>query len=581
MARDLLERSPAPPAVTKAQPVDLFAEKATVRQPKQAGVLDQYAGGFMRGLGFDAGLSEYSPGIVERWTAGTGRGARDIIETGVQGLDYLTERLGVAPEGNRENTRRFIESGRKKYDERYGDSLLATGGRIAGQLATGTPVLRGAGLVASGASRVAPALAKPVAYLGGSGGTLGSRMAGGAMQGGGISALTSSVSDDPAEYIATGAAFGGAIPGVASLARGAGRMIIGAGGQKITPEAAKLAQRADDMGIKLNVAQLSGDPRLRVIDSTTRKIPLSGAKKELAAQQAAYNRAVAKTFGEDVDSITPDVYARAKARIGGEFERLSAKNSIPVKYVENGDVSTFLKDVERYATSDTQRAINSALEELTSKIQGGVIPGKAYQAMDSKLSAMMKTPSEKAHYVGILRDMLRNAMDDAISPADKEAWKLARQQYRNLKTIRDLVNKDAADGNINPALLMGRVTATGSGKEAVASGRGGDMGELATIGQRFLKDTVPNSGTPERLAVLGGLGAAEVISPGAGLMMIASSNAARRLMNSGPARRAIINRALSSNRPPLKISARIPSGVAMDGRNAVALALTQAFGNTK
>lgn len=47
----------------------------------------------------------------------------------------------------------------------------------------------------------------------------------------------------------------------------------------------------------------------------------------------------------------------------------------------------------------------------------------------------------------------------------------------------------------------------------MASGRGGDLAELAAIGQQFLKDKVPNSGTPERLfgyGLLGGAGFANL-----------------------------------------------------------------------
>lgn len=42
----------------------------------------------------------------------------------------------------------------------------------------------------------------------------------------------------------------------------------------------------------------------------------------------------------------------------------------------------------------------------------------------------------------------------------------------------------------------------------MATGRGGDLAQLAAIGQQFLKDGVPNSGTPERIAAYGLLGPA-------------------------------------------------------------------------
>lgn len=103
---------------------------------------------------------------------------------------------------------------------------------------------------------------------------------------------------------------------------------------------------------------------------------------------------------------------------------------------------------------------------------------------------------------------MQGALNDSISDADQAAWQTANRQYANLKTIRDLVNKDQVNGNISPSALLGRVTANGAKKEAVASGNGGDLANLASIGQTFLKDHIPNSGTPERLFGYGMLGGA-------------------------------------------------------------------------
>jgi len=61
------------------------------------------------------------------------------------------------------------------------------------------------------------------------------------------------------------------------------------------------------------------------------------------------------------------------------------------------------------------------------------------------------------------------------------------------------------DGNISPQALMGRVTADGAGKVRMASDRGGDIGDLARIGQLFMRAS-PNSGTADRLLVNAAVG---------------------------------------------------------------------------
>lgn len=87
-------------------------------------------------------------------------------------------------------------------------------------------------------------------------------------------------------------------------------------------------------------------------------------------------------------------------------------------------------------------------------------------------------------------------------------------------------------GNISPAALLGRVTANGAKKEAVATGRGGDLAQLAAIGQQFMKDGVPNSGTPERLAAYGLLGPAAWLHLPSTLATIGSARAVQGLNSS-------------------------------------------------
>lgn len=94
------------------------------------------------------------------------------------------------------------------------------------------------------------------------------------------------------------------------------------------------------------------------------------------------------------------------------------------------------------------------------------------------------------------------------------------------------MTKDAVNGDISPAQLLGRVTANNAGKEAMAAGRGGDLGQLANIGQTFLKDGIPNSGTPERLAAYGLLGAGGYANLPSALGAIAGARGYQALMQS-------------------------------------------------
>lgn len=298
---------------------------------------------------------------------------------------------------------------------------------------------------------------------------------------------------------AAGAAGQGVVSGIGALAQPAKAAL--------SPAVAALAAKAEAAGIPIRMDQLSDSRFVKTLASTLERLPFTGAGAARTEQQQAFNRAVSRTFGEDTPAVTQDVYAGAKRRIGNEFERLSSQNSLRMDDNLLARLAGVQDEVQRFGAADSSSAVRNALEELLSKVDdAGNIPGKAYQSFDSKLGKLTKAGGEKALYLGQVREAVRGAMDDSISAADKEAWQTARGQYRNLKTIRDLVAKEGADGNISPALLAGRINSSNAGKESMAMGGGGELGDLARIGRQFVRDPIPDSGTAGRLAAIGALG---------------------------------------------------------------------------
>jgi hypothetical protein len=168
------------------------------------------------------------------------------------------------------------------------------------------------------------------------------------------------------------------------------------------------------------------------------------------------------------------------------------------------DLARINAEAQRLTTSDTARLVQNWTDEILSKAdEAGVVPGRAYQNFDSKLGKVLKKDGDQ--YLGALRDRVRQAMDDSMAASkDSALWAKTRKQWAAMKTVEDLVGKSPA-GDISPALLMGRVTADRAGKARMAVGAGGELGDLARIGQRFLKDA-PNSGTADRLLVNLGIG---------------------------------------------------------------------------
>lgn len=457
-------------------------------------------------------------GTMDRYTTAigrsienTGRGAAQILPQGaVDFANELRAKIGLTPSQNADEA--------AKYDAPLLDTPAGFVGNIAGNMAQ----LAAPG---AGATKAAAALGlvKSAPYAAGA--------ATGAMFG----AMQPTVGDESrAGNVAKEAMLGA---GGALIGQGVGALARG-GKEALSPAVKALAQKADAYGIPLTVAQLSDSAFVKTLQSALSKLPFSGQGKLYETQQAAFNRAIAKTFGEDADAITSDVAAAAKRRIGAEFDRLTTTNNLPLSQPLVADIGAVVQKAAQNATPENAALVAQQAEALIGKSVNGVVPGQAYREMDSQLGRLMKgtQDGDRKFYLGQLRDALRNGMDSAISPADQLAWKAARGQYRNLKTVEDLVEK-APTGNLSPALLMGKVRANSSD---MAYGGGGDLADLARIGQQFLKAQVPDSGTAQRnlvyeLTKAGGAfggGAVAGVDPLTVLSMLALGKGASTALNS-------------------------------------------------
>lgn len=451
----------------------------------------------------------YSPtegqGFLSNFMAGAGK---SVVDTG-EGIKQL---LGFADQS--------------KVDERarLDRALTATGagtlGNIAGQVAQMA--------VPAGAAAKLGLAGKAVGTLGKIG-----QAAAGAGAFAGLQPVLSG--DSRLGNAAEGAAWGAVGQGVAS---GLGRAAAG-GKAKIDPVVRDLAAKAESYGIPVSLAQLSNSRFVRGLKSVVDKLPLSGTAKLNANQQRGFNRAVARTFGEDADQITADVASAAKRRLGKTFDALSARSNVKFDSGLLDDLTNIADDAAKTGTSDNARIVGNVVDDILGKSEGGVINGKAYRQLDTSLGRLMKgtTDGDRRHYIGQVRNALRDAMERSANPGDAKAWKAARAQYRNLKTVEDLIEK-AVDGNLSPALLLNMVR---TANKDFAYGGGGDLADLARIGQRFLKDPIPNSGTPERLMTMGAIGGAGMIEPTALATMLATGRGLGGLLNSPASGRYMLN----------------------------------------
>jgi hypothetical protein len=325
----------------------------------------------------------------------------------------------------------------------------------------------------------------------------------------------------------------------AALAEGVPAAVSGALSRSV-PEARKqVARQARDMGIDLSPAQLSDSRFLKWAQSMLRSIPFTGAQGRYQQQVGQFNRALTRTVGENADSLTPEVYAGAKARQSQTYDDLTSRTAVKVD-------DSLIKRLSSIAdgakiNSDAKKAVEDAIDALYSQATTGkggvVIPGEAFQAFDSQLGGMIKSGGPLSYHLGMVQGAVRNALEKSVSPKDADAWRQLRREYGARKTLAPLVAK-AEGGMIPPGQVMGAATNSAAAKEAMASGRRGDVGDLARIGQ--LMKEPPSSGTAERSLVGGVLGGAAYMDPITGGLTAAGLNLLSRGVDSRSLARLMI-----------------------------------------
>jgi len=401
--------------------------------------------------------------------------------------------------------------------QKYGSGPAYVAGNVGGNVLATLPMmaLGGAGLGALGdAASSIPGVGNLLAAGGSAaravpGGSAVSSLisngAKGALQGAGAAATTSGASNQPVmQQIKQGAEFGGVAGAAVPALVGAGRDIITAARGGTTDAAtAALAQQAQRYGIPITLGQLSDNASIRALDSMSKRVPFSGSDSQAAAQQAAFNRAVGGTIGQPVDKITPQVMSTARAQIGATLNQIENSNVVSLDGPFLSEVAAIEKNARLSLTDPEYNVVSRQLDNILTNLQpGDTITGQTYGNLIHKGSpldaALNSRDSNVANYAGQIKGALQDALTRSLSPADQAAYTQARYQYKNLKTIEDLAEKSTT-GDISPAGLMQAVRS--SYGDMAYTGGGGDLGNLARIGQRFLKEP-PDSGTAGRLSAL-------------------------------------------------------------------------------
>jgi hypothetical protein len=301
--------------------------------------------------------------------------------------------------------------------------------------------------------------------------------------------------------------------GLAAAGGAAGTTLLQAGAKvlkpvasSLTPETQRLAGVAESMGIPLTAGDKTGNKFVKTVEAVMQEMP-STAGAQNAIQQTkreAFTRAVMQRLGEDTGEATGETVGRARARIGGDFDRIFSKMEVPIDNPKTQQaLGAIIQDANATLPADTAKIVANRVSQLIDKVDAnGNVPGTAYQAWRTEVQNQAKG-SGNGWLTTKLRDVYR-AVDQVAYDAANQAGEAAnlgkaRAQYRDLLAIEPLVDK-SVDGRLSPGLVLG-----------AANQRGTDaLKEAGRVGKAFVMDQVANSGSAQRAAaqamLSGGLG---------------------------------------------------------------------------
>ncbi len=417
------------------------------------------------------------------------RGLRDIPDAGAQMLTRGLE--AIAPAGS--SMEKFMQEERKRvedinrqaeqaYQQQWRQGQMKAGevdvGRaIGGALGTAIPATRAvqaaglltapvrAGAVSGAVGGALQPVEKPEdsfleqkATQIGLGGALG---AGGGYLG---DKLTQILFGRGAPSAATQAATGGgASTAETTLAATPTAQVTGGGVNlaPVTPEAGAaltaaqraILERGKALGFKTTPAQETGSRSLLQMEARLESSPFtSGPFNTIKAEnQQVLNRATAKAIGVESDELSNPVLAQAQRQISDVYKRVATPDQRKLDQMTIFNGIDLIDNAFEGLTTQPLKS-NIFIKQLQDLAAKGQASGEQLQALSSKIGRRAKNEMttasgdrELGNALFQIKEMVDDALASGLSKAEQEAFAQARNNYRNLMTIR------TASGVVNPS----------------------------------------------------------------------------------------------------------------------------------
>ncbi len=262
---------------------------------------------------------------------------------------------------------------------------------------------------------------------------------------------------------------------------------------------------AKRIGFKPMAGQATQNPAMLNVENYLARNPgSSGIMQGIErGNRDAISRAAASAIGEKSDEVSAGLLKAAETRIGGEFDRLQ---SITAPVLGNDFVNSLVKIEAQNAARGPFRdsAIDTLLDKGMELAAKGNLSGKAYKEIRTELSnqatkAFKSGDATLGQAVKGVREALDTAAENSLSATEREAWKVAREQWGSWKTLtKGLV---AEGGDVSAARVAQALRSQGPGFRTGSTT--GPLTDVARIGEGFKGALNPNSGNLTNMMMYG------------------------------------------------------------------------------
>jgi hypothetical protein len=359
----------------------------------------------------------------------------------------------------------------------------------------------------------------PLALMAPVGGTLLRAGASGAAQGAALGAAQP-VTDPNVDYwsqVGGNAGLGAATGGLGgAAAHGVSRAITGA--QNVAPAVREL----NDRGVQMTPGQIVGGYTRRVEDAAG-SVPVLGAQIR-GGQRASiesFNRATANEVLAPLGaSVAPDAEVGRNLLTSVDDQISAAYTRALPRIPAFGPDQQFYQDLQgvsqNFLTPNARDQFQRFMQDnILPRTAGGQIDGETWKRIDEVMGRFVREyrgsldPAQRE--MGTAAQGVQRAFRELlgrVAPPEAAEVRAANEAFARLIRMENAAGRQGAvEGVFSPAQLDAAVRITDGSPRRGAYARGDAlMQDLSDAGRAVLPSTVPDSGTPERLALMALLG---------------------------------------------------------------------------